>query len=114
MSHIEASSLIKYLINLKAHIPNYVFMRSKSLSSLLIISASLSLAAAAIIPIYHEASAKECDGSSCSDKQDSNSNSNSNDDHHNNEHSNSDDINGDDDGGNNAKQQKDKTPFVLS
>ena len=81
-------------------------MQSKSLSSILIISASLSLAAVAIIPIYHEATAKECDGSSCSDKQDSNSN-----DDHNNKHSNSDDNNG---GGNSAKQQKDKTPFVLS
>ena len=91
-----------------------VVMQSKSLSSILIISASLLLAAVAIIPIYHEANAKECDGSSCSDKQDSNSNSNSNDDDHNNEHSNSDANANDDDGGHSAKQQKDKTPFVLS
>ena len=83
-------------------------MPSKSLSSLLIISASLSLAAITIIPVYHEASAKECnnndnghnndDGSGCSDNHDSNSNSD-----HNNKHS---------DDGNSAK--KDKTPFVLA
>src|ERR671932_577468 len=99
MSHIETSALIKYLINLKAHMPNYVFMRSKSLSSLLIISASLSLAAITIIPIYHEASAKECNDSSCSDKQDSKSN----DDNNNNKHSNSD--------GDGSSAKKDKTPF---
>ena len=81
--------------------PNYVFMRSKSLSSLLIISASLSLAAITIIPIYHEANAKECDGSSCSEKQDSKSN-----DDHDNKHSNSD--------GDGSSAKKDKTPFVLS
>jgi hypothetical protein len=82
-----------------------VIMPSKSLLSLLIISASLSLAVITIIPVYHEASAKECnnnDDSNCSDNHDSNSNN----DDHNNKHSNSDD------GGNNAK--KDKTPFVLS
>jgi hypothetical protein len=86
-------------------------MPYKSLSSLLIISASLSLAVITIIPVYHEASGKECsnnDDSSCSDNHDSSSNSN--DDDHNNKHSNSDDNNNGD--GNNAK--KDKTPFVLS
>jgi hypothetical protein len=74
----------------------------------LIISASLSLAAIAIVPIYHEANAKECNdnrdnghdddsgSSSCSDKQDSNSH----DDHH--EHSHGSDV------------KKDKTPFVLA
>ena len=77
-------------------------MQPKSLSSLLIISASLSLVAIAIIPVYHEASAKECDGSSCSDKQDSKSN----DDNHNDKHSNSD--------GDGSSAKKDKTPFVLS
>jgi hypothetical protein len=79
---------------------------------ILVISVPLSLVAIAIIPVYHEASAKECnnnndDGSSCSDKQDSNSNN----DGHDNTHSNSD---GDDGGDNGAKQQKDKTPFVLA
>ena len=79
-----------------------VIMPYKSLSSLLIISASLSLAVITIIPVYHQATAKECssndDGSGCSDNHDSNSNSD-----HNNKHS---------DDGNSAK--KDKTPFVLS
>ncbi len=77
-------------------------MPSQSLSVILIISALLSLAAIAIIPIYHEASAKVCNntddsgGSSCSDdKQDSNSND---DDHEHSDHS----------------AKKDKTPFVLS
>ena len=72
-------------------------MPSKSLSSLLIISISLSLAAIAIIPIYREANAKGCsnnDDSSCSDKQ----GSNSNDDKEHSDHS----------------VKKDKTPFVLS
>jgi cytoskeletal protein RodZ len=82
-------------------------MQSRSLFLVLIISALLSLVAIAIIPIYHQANAKECndnnnDDSSCSDKQ--SSDSNSNDDDHNNKHS--------DDGGNSAK--KDKTPFVLA
>jgi hypothetical protein len=77
-------------------------MPSKSLCLTLVISASLSLAAIVIIPIYHEASAKECKDNghdSCSDKQDSDSNSK---DH---QHS-------DDDHDSNVK--KDKTPFVLS
>ena len=78
-----------------------VIMPSKSLSSILIICASLSLAAITITPIYHEASAKECNDSSCSDKQDSKSN-----DDHNNKHSNSD--------GDGSSAKKDKTPFVLS
>lgn len=86
-------------------------MQSRSLSITLVISLSvLLLAAIAIIPIYHEAIAKDCNNSdnghdsSCSDKQ--SSDPNSNDDDHNNKHSNSD---GD---GNSAK--KDKTPFVLA
>ena len=83
-------------------------MQSRSVFLILIIYASLSITAIAIISIYHEASAKECNnnnhGSSCSDKQ--GSHSNSNDDDHVDKHSNSDD-----DGGNSAK--KEKTPFVL-
>jgi hypothetical protein len=83
-----------------------VIMPSKSsLSIILFISASLSLAVIAIIPMYHEASAKkQCSnngdsgGSSCPNKQDSKSND---DDH---KHSSDDD--------NSAK--KDKTPFVLA
>ena len=64
-------------------------MPYKSLSSLLIISASLSLAVVTIISIYHQASAKECNDSSCSDdKQDSKLN---NDDSNNEHSSNSDD-----------------------
>ena len=66
-------------------------------------SISSSLVAIALISIYHEASAKECNnnnhGSRCSNKK----NSNSNDDH--------DDKYSDSDDGNSAK--KDKTPFVL-
>ena len=65
-------------------------MQSKLSSIILVVSASLSLAAIGIIPIYHQASAKECnnnnDGSSCSNKQGSDSNSNSD---HNNKHSSS-------------------------
>ena len=82
-------------------------MQSKLSSIILVVSASLSLAAIGIIPIYHQASAKkECSnnddsgGSDCSDKQDSDSNSNDD----NNKHSSDD--------GSSAK--KDKTPFVLS
>jgi hypothetical protein len=84
-------------------------MQYKLPSIILVISASLSLVAAiAIIPIYHQANAKECNDSNCSDKQSSDSNSND-DSHDNSKHS---DSNNDD--GNNAKQQKDKTPFVLA
>ena len=81
-------------------------MQSRSVFLILIVYTSLSITAIAIISIYHEASAKECNnnnhGSRCSDKQ----GSDSNDDDHVNKHSNSDD-----DGGNSAK--KEKTPFVL-
>ena len=73
---------------------------------LLIIFASLLVTAIAIIPVYHQASAKGCnnnDDSSCSDKQDSNSN---------NDHEQSSSNNDGDDEGNSAK--KDKTPFVLA
>jgi len=72
----------------------------KSLFIILVISLSLSLAAIAIIPMYHEASAKECNDnsdkghSSCSDKQDPSSN--------NHEHSDSNSV------------KKDITPFVLA
>ena len=78
-------------------------MSSKSLSIILVIFAPLlSVVAIAIIPIYHEASAKECNNddsgsSGCSNKQDSNSN---------NDHKHSSDD------GNSAK--KAKTPFVLA
>ena len=81
----------------------YIIIPFKS-PYLIIVAISLSLFIAAI-PIYHEANAKECNDSSCSDKQDSNSNSNSNDDN-NNKHSNSN--------GDGSSATKDKTPFVLS
>jgi hypothetical protein len=78
-------------------------MQSKLPFIILVISASLLLVAIAIIPTYHQASAKECNGSSCSDDKQS-SDSNSNNDGHKNEHSsNSDDS-----------VKKDNTPFVLS
>jgi hypothetical protein len=74
---------------------------------------SKSLAAIAAIPVYHQASAKECNdnsdngghdddsgSSSCSDIQDSDSNE----DH--NEHS--------DDDGSSSRVKMDKIPFVLA
>jgi hypothetical protein len=78
-------------------------MLFRSLSMILIIAASLSLAAIDIIPIYHQATAKQCndnnddgsDSSSCSNKQDSSSN--------NHKHTND---------GNSAKKQI--TPFFLA
>jgi hypothetical protein len=101
MSNGERSLLRNNVLTYLLHIYQViVIMPSKSLPLILVISALLSLAAIAMIPISDEANAKECNDNghdSCSDKQDSSSN--------NHKHS------SDGDGGNSAK--KDKTPFVL-